>query len=434
MHAVQKQFHDFIEKHQLIEKGEKSLLAVSGGKDSMAMAHLFMESDYPFVIAHCNFGLRGKASDEDESFVVNWSKKNNVEVYTKRFDLEDKSIQLAARNARYRWFEELLEQKNLGKIATAHHINDSLETFLINLSRGSGLRGFTGIPIKSGHVIRPLLCLSQQQILAYAKAVGLKWREDISNEKMDYDRNLVRHKVVPIMEQLNPSIEETFARTLERLQLTADFVQTHVGHVKQNFLFVKEDLIELKLEWIQGASDVVLLTELLSPYGFHYSDAKEIFYAKGKPGKRFYSSRWEVSMDRESLFIKKIEDSVLETLEIPRLGTFDYSGFKIRLKRVKKSEVSFEDPNIAYFDVDKLRFPLKIRKWEDGDRFKPLGMDGRKKVSDFLVDNKVPVASKHKVNVLLSQDEIVWVISHRPSEDFKYNGEVDAIEIAFQSS
>ena len=185
MHSLQKQFHDFIHSNHLVANSEKILLAVSGGLDSMVMADLFLRGGYDIEIAHCNFGLRGEESHRDEAFVLEWADQNSVNCYVKSFDLKDGSIQLEARNTRYQWFSELLLEHELDKIATAHHLNDSLETVLINLTRGTGIRGASGIPLRNGQIIRPLLCASKQELYNYAMDVGLEWREDSSNRKKD---------------------------------------------------------------------------------------------------------------------------------------------------------------------------------------------------------------------------------------------------------
>jgi len=429
MHSLQKQFHEFVKAEELLREDDHVLLAVSGGLDSMVMADLFAKSSWSFSIAHCNFNLRGTESDGDEAFVKDWANANEVKIYTERFDLGEGSTQLNARNARYQWFEELVATKGYSKIATAHHLNDSLETLLINLSRGTGIKGIAGIKAKSGNVIRPLLFASKDQLKKYAADHSLKWREDSSNEKTDYDRNLLRHVVIPELEKLNPSMVETFRNTAERLGLANEIVQRNVDEIKKKSLVTRGSMTELKLEWLQAQTDFLLLSEILGEFGFNYVTTKEIFKAIGKSGKQFYAGNVELTMDRKSLFIKEAQDELDAENVIDAVGGFQFGEKKLKLSIVGRAEVELSDAtsNKVYLNADLLSFPLKIRKWRDGDRFTPLGLDGTKKVSDYLIDAKTPLVKKNGVMVLLSEDEIVWLVNHQISELFKITDQTKKI-------
>ncbi len=423
MREIQKQFHDFIKDKQLVKNDEKVLLAVSGGVDSMVMADLFFKSEIQFGIAHCNFGLRGAESDGDEAFVRDWAEKRKIHFHSKRFDLGKRSIQVEARKVRYKWFYELVEKHAYQKIATAHHRNDSLETFLINLSRGTGIRGLTGIQVAIGKIIRPLLFANRTDIEAYAKAVLLSWREDASNQKLDYDRNVIRHRIVPELAKINPSLLSTFETTTERLQAANELLQGRVQEVRDLYLSEDQGLLKVRLGWVRSPEDRLVLGELLSDFGFNYVVSREVFEAKGSSGKRFFSTYWEAVTDRGQLFLKKRVDIASDELEIVGEGTFGFGEKTVRIERVASREVVFGDPHIAFFDVNQLTFPLKIRAWKEGDRFQPFGMKGTKKVSDFLIDEKVPLALKDQVCILISGDRIAWVVGYRTAEGFKVDNE-----------
>ncbi|WP_421763025.1 tRNA lysidine(34) synthetase TilS [Ekhidna sp.] len=419
MHSLQKQFHDFILSNHLVKKGEKILLAVSGGLDSMVMAHLFLKEEIPFAIAHCNFGLRGEESDDDEAFVLDWADQHNVNCYVKGFDLSSGSIQLAARNARYSWFNELVLEHHFDKIATAHHLNDSLETLLLNLSRGTGIKGVSGIVIKNNQIIRPLLFAEKQRLYDYAMDNDLDWREDSSNQKVDYDRNLLRHDVIPDFLKLNPSMFKTFGLTLERLTHASDIVHQQVNELKARHLTVEGSGYRLNLEWINKPSDELMLAELLAPYGVNYVTAKDIFEARGKSGKSFPVKDWLITLDRDVIYIDQAGEEKKVEVSIGSAGEYGLNGGRILVEQITKKDVVFGDADVAHFDADKLRYPFVIRSWENGDRFQPLGMKGEKKVSDYLIDEKIPLASKKKVLVIECNGKIAWVVGMRIADNFK---------------
>ncbi len=428
MYSLQKQFHDFIKQHDLLRKGENVLVAVSGGLDSIVLADLFLKSEWHVAVAHCNYGLRGKESDEDESFVKKWAKKNRTEVYTRKFNLGEGSAQLNARYARYDWFNELCVENGYEKISTAHHLNDSLETILINLTRGTGIKGVAGIQPLSGNVIRPLLSVSKNQLKGFALENGLHWREDSSNLKTDYDRNMLRLEVIPKLQELHPSLVETFRNTIERLRMSNDIIQREVDQIRETQQVTKSEYVELKLGWIERASHLVILSEILSGYGLNYATSKKIFESMGKPGKVFFSKAYEISMGRKSLFIRSNEVRRSAEIEIKKTGIFSYEEKTLELDVVEREEVTFErSTEIGYFDFDKMVFPIKIRRWKEGDRFKPLGLNGSKKISDYLIDKKVPVALKENISVLISEGEIAWLIGHQISDGFKITDKTKSI-------
>ena len=434
MHPLQKQFHHFIRDHRLITEGDNVLLAVSGGVDSMVMLELFKHADVRFAVAHCNFGLRGSASDGDEAFVVAWAKNHGIPCHVKHIDLMGASIQLTAREKRYEWFRELMREKGYTKLATAHHLNDSLETTLLNLVRGTGLPGLKGIPVTHATIIRPLLFASKRQLVDFAKEVGLEWREDFSNQKTDYNRNKVRKEVVPKLEELNPSLLDTHRDTKERISLSADFIAKKAGEVMKLHFDIKRR--ELALNWLTDPSDLILLNELLSAYGFNYRTVKEIHQAIGKPGKRFESATHHVIMDRSSLFIqegKKEEPSNDFTITDEGRYSFRQQHWIVEYVREEMQSLDQGD-NIACLDAASVRFPITIRTWKKGDAFVPLGMKGNKKVSDFLIDQKVPVALKEEVLVVEMGGEIAWLVGYRISAHFKVRNKQKVFWIVVEDS
>lgn len=421
MHPLQKRFHDFIQENNLIEKGEETLLAVSGGLDSMVMLHLFIAAGFEVVVAHCNFGLRGEESDGDERLVVDYTRKAGIRCFVKKVSITEGSIQLQARTARYSWFESLKTEEGLGKIATAHHLDDSLETSLLNLVRGTGVSGLAGIPVKNKSIVRPLLFATKEELKQYAQEVKLEWREDSSNQKVDYQRNKLRHKVIPTLRELNPSLVQTYASTKARLAATRYFLTEKVDQIKEDFF--NEELHEFDLSWISAEHDLLILSEVLAGYGFNYATVKDIFKAIGESGKVFPSNTgFSAYMDRSKLFLKQ-EEVTTTHLAVPSEGKYHSGGlvFDVVLKSAN-GVILDQGPDVAIFDSGELTFPLLIRSWKEGDRFQPLGMKGTKKVSDFLVDEKIPLAKKEEVLVVESGGQIAWVVGMRISSLFKVTG------------
>ena len=431
MHAAQKQFHEFIEQKKLIKKDDKVLLAVSGGVDSMVMADLFLNSKFAFAIAHCNFGLRGEASDGDEIFVKEWVEAHKVDSYRKRFKLGKGSTQLNARNARYEWFEWLLSKEGFDKLATAHHLNDSLETLLINLIRGTGIKGLSGITPSSGSIIRPMLGLAKREILGYAASSGLKWREDVTNKEVDYDRNLIRHEVIPVMERLNPSLLQTYAYTHERLNMSRVFIHSKVNDIRSSCLKKDGSAFKLDLLWIESDFDLLLLAEILADYGVNYKTSKDVFYSRKSPGKIFLTASWKLFIDRDCLYIRKNDEESLFEQTITQSGDYRISGGILSIRSKKVDEISLKSDNkMGFFDAAKAAFPMNLRVWREGDRFQPLGMKGKKKVSDFLIDQKVPLAKKQDQMVLTHDDQIVWVVGQRVAEPYKVTDQTKMVLVA----
>lgn len=427
-------FLTFVNEHRLALREAPTLLAVSGGVDSMVMAELFRRADFPFAIAHCNFGLRGQESDADEHFVRQWAEDVGVPCHIRFFDTQQTadsqriSIQMAARDLRYAWFDELLHEFGYTYLALAHHADDSIETVLLNLVRGTGLPGLLGIAPVRAAVIRPLLYTSKKEILDFARCQNIAWREDRSNATDHYRRNVLRHQVLPVLQALNPSLEGTFRHTTERLRAANSLLDTFLADWKTRAVRHVGDTQYVSIDMLSQAPEPVYqLHSVLEPFGYSYAQTQNIVAAlDGLSGKQFHSTTHTVIKDRSELIISLINNSLsqepisiyenTDQIILPGRGTLAVTRHAY-LPDFKPAS----DPYMAYFDAALLRFPLTVRPWKQGDWFCPFGMNGkRKKVSDLLVEKKVPMSQKPHCMVLLNDDEtIMWVIGMRADDRFR---------------
>ncbi len=428
---LQKRFESFIKEKTLFNKKDTILLAVSGGLDSVAMAELFHRSKYKFVIAHCNFQLRGKDSDGDELFVKQLAKKYQVPFHTIRFDTKafskknKLSIQEGARKLRYDWFRRVLKEEKYSCLATAHHYNDSAETFFINLLRGTGINGLTGIKPISDDLLytRPLLFATRNELEEFASKEKLKFRHDKSNDSDYYLRNRVRHHLIPLFEQLNPDFEKVMKRNLNNMLFAQEVFESSLLK-KLNTLWLGKPGTELdrkEMELEEYPSD--LFSEFTRKFGFNSTQAEDIWNSK-KNGSRVFSEQYVLTANRTKIILSKIEEKPFdETLILKTQKQFNQSPVALKLKLVNQSlSKKFPLPKNQYthcLSSDQLNFPLTLRKWQAGDSFQPLGMKGKKKISDFLIDRKVSLPDKEKTYVLLSGENIVCVLGHRIDERYK---------------
>ena len=418
------EFQQHIDNHFPFLKGKKLLLAVSGGVDSMVLCDLIQKTGHEFGIAHCNFQLRGTESDEDQVFLEQYANQNNIPLFATRFDTmafaEDYklSIQVAARELRYRWFYELLEIQNFDYILTAHHADDNLETFLINLSRGTGLEGFTGIPSQNNSIIRPLLVFSREDIVKHALAHTLEWREDSSNASDKYLRNQIRHQIVPVMKSLNNNFLESFEQTLEYLKQSQSLVDDASRIVYRKVVSDEADLKKIDLkELLQLENYRAYLYQWLKPLGFTaWKDIYELVHSH--PGKQILSENFRLLKDRDFLIIAPKHEGADEIHLIPRDTLKVNLPLKMSLDKVEA--IGDVSNKTIFVDDNKLVYPLLIKRWEEGDVFYPLGMQGRsKKLSKLFKDEKLSLIDKENVWVLWSDQQIVWIIGIRPDERFK---------------
>lgn len=424
-------FLRFVEENQLFDKEEKILLAVSGGIDSVVMAALFDKAGFNFGIAHCNFALRGEESDADENFVKKIARRYKVDFYVNYFETkafaeaEGISTQMAARYLRYEWFENLRKKEGYAYIATAHHQNDTMETVLYNLTKGTGISGLHGILPKNGLIIRPMMFAAKEMIQDYVATYQLAWREDSSNESTKYSRNLIRHEVIPSLKQINPDLENTVQHTVERVRAVEHLFEQKVKEVKREILKDSNQEVFLDIAKIRALSEAeIILFELLKPYNFNYIQAREIVSRLDQgSGKVFVSPTHRLNIDRTLLIITPKALKSFQSREVNITDPeFENEFFKLGFEIVDNIDYKLsKDKNNAALDFDRLKFPLKIRKWKEGDWFCPLGMSRRKKLSDFMIDEKIPLTLKERVFVMTSGDSIVWVIGHRIDDRFKIN-------------
>jgi tRNA(Ile)-lysidine synthase len=422
-----KRFIDFISKEKLIAKGEKVLLTVSGGRDSMAMCHLFAQSGFPFGIANCNFGLRGEESDGDSRFVEEWAKKNNIPlhlhfcdaaVYAKENGI---SIQMAARDLRFAWFEELCEKENYSLYATAHHADDAIETYFINQLRGTGIAGLHGLLPKKGKLIHPLLFATRQDIDHYIELRQLPFREDSSNASTKYMRNALRHKVLPILEDIQPAYRAVLMQNMKHFSAVEAIYLRKIEEEQQNICSKKGGRLLFsisKLHTLENAS--TYLYEFLKAFGFGFAQAEEIFISvqKGQVGAQFYSASHVLLRDRDDLILSEIQMDKKESFKL--LNEEGELKNPIHLKwEIAKDKKFSTDSNQAFIDLDKVKFPLTLRKWERGDTFYPLGMPTKKLLSDFFIDQKLNRFEKESTYLLVSGEDIVWVVGKRLDNRFR---------------
>jgi tRNA(Ile)-lysidine synthase len=401
-------------------KDKKLLIAISGGVDSVVLTQLLHELNFNISLAHCNFQLREKESDLDEEFVKLLAQKTSNQIFKIKFDTEKfasknkLSTQIAARELRYNWFQEIIEKHNFDYVLTAHHADDNLETFLINLTRGSGLDGFTGIPKINGNIVRPLLAFSREEILAYAKTNTIDWREDASNATTKYIRNKIRHQILPVLKEINPNLLETFAKTLENLQESKQIIEDRIATISSEVFETKNGIIKINIVKINQLSNPkAYLYQLLKEYNFtEWNDVYNLLSAQS--GKQVFSKTHRLVKDREYLLLSERDFSTaLEmTFEIHE-NQFEITN-PIYLTFEDVLQKSDENKQAIYVDKDLLKYPLIVRKWENGDYLYPLGMQGKKKLSKYFKDEKFSLLEKENTWLLCNaENEIIWVIHHR---------------------
>lgn len=434
-------FQLHIQKSFSFLKGKNLLIAISGGLDSIVLTHLLYQLNYTFSLAHCNFKLRGLDSDKDENFVKNEAQKMNIPFFVTAFDTEKFSqengisIQMAARDLRYNWFKELIQEHRFDYLLTAHHADDNLETFLINFTRGTGLDGLTGIPAINNNIIRPLLLFSRKEIELYAKENQLKWREDKSNLNTKYLRNKIRHDLVPILKELNPGFLKSFSKTIQNLQGGKQIISDRMDNLKDE-IAVSEGNLLLKLPVIKLKSlnnPKAYLYELLNSYGFtEWDDVLSLLHAQS--GKQILSQSHRLIKDREFLLLSKLFKPPLgvQNIEIQEnTNKIDLAPNSLYLECLKYTNIEnnksfelYQDQKIKtviFVDYNKLKFPLTVRKWVKGDYFYPLGMNGKKKLSKFFKDEKLSLLEKENIWLLCSEENIIWVIGKRMDNRYKIN-------------
>ena len=431
-------FNKFINKENLCHQGQNILIAVSGGIDSVVLLDLFSKTNYKIGLAHCNFKLRGDESDEDEQFVRTLAKKYNVELFVricpaKKFATKNSiSIQESARELRYQFFEDIIAEKSFGKVAVAHHADDNLETFFINFMRGSGLQGIKGIPVERDNIIRPLMFATRFQIEQYAIENNLTWRNDSSNNSLKYLRNKIRHRLLPELKKISPDFAPMF-QSLSNLNDDALLLKALIRKEKKTIIEEKDDLIIIPFNKLDPELPTDLwLYYLLKEFGFSHSETDKIADAveHKTTGKHFFSETHELLIDRNSIIIRNKEKINNMEYVIQEDNYTLVEPFTADIKIISKEDINFselKDATKAFLDFDKLTFPLTLRRWKKNDRFHPYGMSGTKLLSDYFIDLKLTLYEKENIWLLLSNNQIVWVVSHRVSEMFKVSADTDKV-------
>ena len=407
---MQKRIEQYIRNGRLFSSADKILVALSGGADSVALLRLLLTLGYTCEAAHCNFHLRGAESDRDEAFVKKLCEAHQVPLHIIHFRTEEEaekrhiSIEMAARELRYDWFESVRNECNATVIAVAHHQDDSVETLLLNLIRGTGINGLRGIQPKNGNVVRPLLCLSRKEITNYLQSIGQDYVTDSTNLQDEYTRNKIRLNLLPIMQEINPAAKESILKTAQHLSDAAAIYNKGIEEAKRRVLCQEGINIDALM---QEPAPQTVLFELLYPMGFNASQVKDIYRAlDGQPGKVFTSTDWRVVKDRDLLLTEPIRQTAEPCLTI---GEEEYTADFI-IPRTK---------NAACFDADKLHHTLSLRLWKQGDTFVPFGMTGRKKVSDYLTDHKFSLLRKERQWVLCCGNDIIWLVGERADNRFR---------------
>lgn len=422
-------FRTYSQQQNLLAPGGKSLLAVSGGVDSVVLCYLFHAAGWPFEIAHCNFQLRGTASDGDENFVQELAARLGVAFHSTRFNTmqtaenEGISIQLAARQLRYRWLETVRQLSGSQVIATAHHLDDSIETVIFNFSKGCGLRGLHGIIPVQGKIIRPLLFATKAEITGFAKQENITFREDASNTSVKYTRNKIRKEVVPVLREINPSFQQSAGETIGRLKEAEALYDFALRQIHEDIVSESSDGLKINLEKLRSCpAPSTVLYELVAPYGFNNDQVAQMLEHTHQPGIMFYSPTHRLLVDRSDIELTPAGSSS-EVITIPGIPekAIQLPGGKLILQHAAGPPRTFKaDAGLAWFDLDKLAFPLILRHWQPGDYFQPLGMNGHhKKLQDFFSDQKLSRFDKEKIWLLESGGRIAWVLGMRADERFK---------------
>lgn len=422
-------FSEFIQQNKLFNKSDKLLLAFSGGIDSVVLTHLLIHSGFNIELAHFNFQLRGEESNGDEDFVTYYAEQNHIPIHIKRFDTKkfanknNLTIQEAARNLRYDFFYEMVAKKNFTHILTAHHLDDSIETFFINLLRGTGIKGLCGIPLKNEKITRPLLFATRQDIYDYAIAHSLSWREDSSNQSDKYMRNQIRHHLIPLLISLQPNFYEIFKENLRHINDSQKLLETLVKETINSTLQNKNnDEIIISVKKLKEKDyPTSLLFHFLQTFQFNEDQVNQMLEKEHQSGKKFIVPEYTAVYDRDSLIISKNKESDSGIYWIEK----NINEIKVPINLVfsiKKYSAAYsisKNPHIACLDADKLQFPLQLRKWQPGDYFYPFGMEQVKKLSNFFIDNKKSLIQKENIWVLLSNNSLIWIVGQRIDNRFR---------------
>ena len=431
------QFLNHLDAIGPVRRSHKFLLAVSGGMDSMVLLDIFIRGNLSVTVAHCNFQLRPEEAAREEELVGNICRKNNIPLFVEHFntkeyaDANKLSTQLAARELRYGFFHRILEERELDWLATAHHLNDSLETTLLNLLRGTGLEGLQGISRHNVRIIRPLLFATRKDIEDYASSNRVTFLQDSSNLANDYSRNFLRNKVIPLLKEINPGLEQTFRSTSQRLQQSYNILTQRIRTLETEAVSQDgEKVLILKRVIAESGEPQLFLWELIKKFGFTYDQCAKIL-ATTRPGKHFSTNTFDLVNDRTYYVLRAQTQREFDFCTIDTATSMaSMNNEVIEVEQRLAKDVAIEkESSIAFLDSDAIAFPVRWRYWEPGDDFRPLGMTNRKKLSDFLIDRKVDRLSKEKVSVLESDGKIIWVVGHRISDEVKVTDKTQRVTV-----
>ena len=431
-------FESFVSDNNLFSKDDRILIALSGGVDSVVLATLMHKANYNIALAHCNFHLRDEESNRDEAFVRSWAKENNVELFVKEFDTygymkENKiSLEMAARDLRYEWFNSLMETKKFDFLCTAHHLDDSIETFFINLLRGTGIAGLHGIQAKNDKITRPLLFATREEILNYAKENNITYVEDSTNAETKFTRNKIRHNLFPILREINPNFENALKKDIEYLNDTEFIFRKEIEKAKSEIIETEQEVIKINISKLKQLNPMkIYLYEILSEYGFNETNTNDILPCLDEiSGKQFFSKTHRLVKDREYIFIDVIKNNTTNDfflIDNCQSSLIDPLKMQIELLRDLKFINISKDKNIAMLDADLLKFPLILRKWRQGDSFVPFGMKKEKKLSDYFTSNKYSLLDKENQWILCSEDKILWIVGERIDDRFRISNKTKNI-------
>ena len=430
---MQQKVQNYIDKQDLLTSRAKIIVGVSGGTDSVVMLHILQKLGYDCIVAHCNFHLRKKESDRDEIFVRNLAKEMKlacsvIDFETIKFAKTHKiSIEMAARKLRYDWFDEMLKKHDAKAIVVAHNADDNVETLLMNLVRGTGIKGLTAIPPKNGFVVRPLLSCSRTEIENYLIKNGLNFVEDSTNASSDFKRNKFRNEIIPLLEEINPAVRQTIYRAIDHFVGTNAIYQQAIEKIKSEIVQFTEKGFTIDIEKLQSKLQTqTVLYEILFPLGFHPDVIEQINSSlNSESGKLFYSESHSLLKDRKFMIINSVNQTEEHVFSIPKEKNEVFQPLHLRISRFDLYP-DFIISKVSYciqIDEEKIQYPLTLRHWSEGDTFYPFGMKHRKKVSDFFTDQKMNLFDKRQCWLLLSGEEIVWIIGKRIDNRFRISDE-----------